>query len=480
MNNLTPPLAPPADRSAVMTAETKLKYDHHILVVDDEEYMTRALQRLFRRDGFTVHTALSGETALELLKSLDKPISLIISDQRMPMMSGAEFLEKAREISPDTIRFLLTGYSDMEAIVAAINRGGIHRYMKKPWDDGELRFLARQFLHQLELVMENRRLQELTSQQNEELEALNHHLEAKVEERTEQVRGKNAELQKLNLRLKDSFLEALRLLSGYVETQSPRLGRYMRNVARFVRDVAGDLGLEGSELDDIEIAGLYHDIGFVGLPERIWTMDENDAAGDGLKAIRQHPLVAAMALESVDKLQGAAAIIRHHHERVDGSGYPDGLKGDAISIGSRVLGAVADYCWILETWPRNVEKLVRRARRYLGPELAELADVKPDRLLHEVAGQMLLQNVHKYYDVKVVARLIHRADTVLEESTGESGAGHAVIDMEELEAGMILTEDLRMSDGRLLLVKDTQLTAATVGSIRNLGRNQLIKAYVRT
>lgn len=478
MSERTAPPAPPERRPAVMTAETKLAYDHEILVVDDEEYMTTALQRLFRRDGYKVHTALSGETALGLLRGLGRPVSLIISDQRMPLMSGAEFLEQAREICPDSIRFLLTGYSDMEAIVAAVNRGGIHRYLNKPWDDGELRFLVRQFLHQLELVWENRRLTELTAKQNRELEELNRGLEAKVEERTDEIRGKNAELTKLNARLEESFLETLRLLSGFAETQSPRLGRYMRCVSRFARDVAFDLGLRGRDLDDVEIAGLYHDIGFVGLPERYWTMDEEEAAGEPQKAIRQHTVIAEMALQTVEKLRGAAAIIRHHHERLDGSGFPDALKDEEIPLGSKVLAAAADYCRILETWPRNVEKLVRKARRRLGPDLAGLAETKPDRLLHEVAGQILLRETHSRYDVKVVARLIERADEMLEEGNGEKAKRHAVIDLEELGEGMVLTEDLRLPDGRLLLVKGTELTAHTVSSIRNLGRNQLIKAYV--
>ncbi len=109
-----------------------LKYKHKLLLVDDEESITKALHRIFRREGYEIYTASSGQKGLEVLKEDKKPFSLIISDQRMPGMTGAQFLEKAKKIFPNAIRILLTGYSDMDAIVDAINKGEIHRYLTKP------------------------------------------------------------------------------------------------------------------------------------------------------------------------------------------------------------------------------------------------------------------------------------------------------------------------------------------------------------
>lgn len=100
-----------------------LKYKHRLLFVDDEPSITKSLQRLFRREGYEISTALSGKQGLEKLKEAEKPFSLIISDQRMPGMTGAQFLEKAKKIFPNAMRILLTGYSDMDAIVDAINKG---------------------------------------------------------------------------------------------------------------------------------------------------------------------------------------------------------------------------------------------------------------------------------------------------------------------------------------------------------------------
>jgi response regulator RpfG family c-di-GMP phosphodiesterase len=100
----------------------QLKNKHTIMAVDDEASITKALHRLFRKDDYQLLTASSGPEGLELLKNAEKPVSLIISDQRMPGMNGSQFFEQAKKFFPDAIRFLLTGYSDMDAIVDAINK----------------------------------------------------------------------------------------------------------------------------------------------------------------------------------------------------------------------------------------------------------------------------------------------------------------------------------------------------------------------
>lgn len=149
--------------------QMSIEHKHTILFVDDEVSITKALQRLFRKEGYHILTASSGQEGLELLKKVEEPVSLIVSDQRMPHMTGLQFLEKAKGVFPDAIRFLLTGYSDMNAIVDAVNKGEIHRYLTKPWNDDDLLIQVRQSLEQFELAMENRRLRVLTYKQNKGL-----------------------------------------------------------------------------------------------------------------------------------------------------------------------------------------------------------------------------------------------------------------------------------------------------------------------
>ena len=145
---------------------------HTILIVDDEEQVGKALGRLMKQLGLNYVYQTSGQGGLEQIKSATTPFSLIISDQRMPGMEGSEFLEKARELSPNTIRFLLTGYADVDAVTRAVNKGAIHRYITKPWNTSAFTEILWAGLAQYELVLENDRLFKLAKVQNAKLFAL--------------------------------------------------------------------------------------------------------------------------------------------------------------------------------------------------------------------------------------------------------------------------------------------------------------------
>jgi len=170
-----------------------MSHQHALLIVDDDENILRALRRVFNRDGYRVLTATSGPEALELLKK--DPVSLIISDQRMPGMIGAEFLAQAKVLCPHAIRVMLTGHSDVEAATQAINEGEIFRYLTKPWDEIQLRVTVREALGRYDLEKQNRRLTLELQQKNTQLEDLNARLEDKVRERTHQLYLKLRELE---------------------------------------------------------------------------------------------------------------------------------------------------------------------------------------------------------------------------------------------------------------------------------------------
>jgi CheY-like chemotaxis protein len=166
---------------------------HTILTVDDDPHVLSSLRRLLSREGYRVLAATSGAEGLELLKS--NAVALIISDQRMPAVIGAEFLARARLVSPHSMRIMLTGYAELEAAAQAINEGGIHFYFRKPWDDDQLRLAVRQLLDRFELEEHNRRLTEELFQKNEALRVLNAELEERVRERTRALSLKVRELE---------------------------------------------------------------------------------------------------------------------------------------------------------------------------------------------------------------------------------------------------------------------------------------------
>jgi len=156
-----------------------------LLLVDDEENITSALVRLLRRDGYNILRANSGEAGLKLLENNE--VGVIISDQRMPGMTGVEFFGKVRELYPDTVRVVLSGYTELSTVTDAINRGAVYKFLTKPWEDELLRANVVEAFQRYEMKMENARLARELESANEELKLINHELEQRVEEKTREV-----------------------------------------------------------------------------------------------------------------------------------------------------------------------------------------------------------------------------------------------------------------------------------------------------
>ena len=153
------------------TGNSSIMAQYTVVMVDDEQNILQSLKRCFRREQYAVVCAGSGAEGLKLVSATPN-IAVIVSDQRMPEMNGSEFLTRSREIAPDAIRMLLTGYSDMETTVAAMNEGGASHYIGKPWEDSTLLQTVRDGVRHYHLTMENRRQQEAITRQNRELQLL--------------------------------------------------------------------------------------------------------------------------------------------------------------------------------------------------------------------------------------------------------------------------------------------------------------------
>jgi response regulator RpfG family c-di-GMP phosphodiesterase len=451
-----------------------LKNQHTLLLVDDEKAITRALQRLFRKEGYKILTAESGSEGLQKLEQSSESVSLIISDQRMPEMNGAQFLEKAKSLYPEAVRYLLTGYSDMEAVIHAVNKGEINRYLTKPWNDEDLLLQVRQSLEHFELSSENQRLTALTIKQNKELSELNKGLEKKVEERTKEVVKKNSALEKINRMLEQSFMDSIRLLVSMVETLNPLLGKQMRQVAHLSRQVAEEFDLDKAELDKIEMAGMIHDIGLLGFADDLWCKDPKQMTEEQFNMYSEHPIIASIILENIERLSDVGEIVLYHHEYMNGEGFPNGLKGKQIPLGSRILLAVTDYCRIQSTWPRNLRKLISYTRKHFEAEVWKGFTVSddPDSIIDEASEKKLLIGANQIYDMEVVTALLKK----IREAKNIAPTFEANID--DLKAGMVLMDDLRLKDGRLLLTKGTKLKAASVQSVQAIAQRGLIPPKV--
>ncbi len=414
-----------------------------LLFVDDEPGILNAMKRVFRGLGYDIFTAGSGAEALALLEN--QPVDLIISDMRMPEMDGAQFLEKVFSRWPEIKRILLTGYSDASATIAAINQAKIWRYISKPWDDAELLLCVEQALAHRQLLRENADMAKRIRQQNEELKALNTSLEHKVTERT-------AELRKANVDLHHSFLATVQVFSNLIELREGKLAGHSRRVADFGRQLAERMGLEESEQRVVLLAGLLHDIGKVGLPDKLLERPFNALTPLDKAEVMRHPEKGQQLLMGVPQLVEPALIIRHHHECMDGSGFPDQLGGLLIPLGARILAVANDY------------DALQMGSLALHPH-------KPSE-----AREAIIKQRGKRYDPTVVdafAALLAEAEPKQEIEK--------VVPVPELKPGMMLTRDLLHNEGYLLLPKGRVLDVGMIAQLRQLQEtdSKTIQVHIR-
>ncbi len=313
-----------------------------VLFVDDEPSVLSSLRRLFRPQGYRVLLAESGQAGLALLEA--ESVDLVVSDMRMPEMDGASLLEKVRERWPTVGRILLTGYADIGSTIAAINRGQIHRYVAKPWDDRELLMCVQDGLERRKLEQENRDLLALTRTQNDQLQAINLDLAARVKARTSELEQVNAMLETSFAQLQEHFLLSIHVFSGLIELRSSGLAGYSRQVADLARRIAQKL--EGGAMleQDVYIGGLLHEVGKIGFPDAMLRKPLSAMNGEELSLYRHHTLHGEAALLPLSQLQRVARYVRSHHERIDGKGFPDGLSGEEVPLGAQILSIASDYC----------------------------------------------------------------------------------------------------------------------------------------
>lgn len=164
-----------------------------ILCVDDEVNVLRALERMFLDDDYDILTATSADEGLKILER-ESQVQIVISDYRMPVMNGVDFLREVCDRWPDTVRIVLSGYADTAAIVAAINEGQIYKFVPKPWNDDDLRVTVLNALEKYRLQKHNAKLLDELSRSNEELTLMNENLESIVSERTNELLFRNRAL----------------------------------------------------------------------------------------------------------------------------------------------------------------------------------------------------------------------------------------------------------------------------------------------
>ena len=298
--------------------------NRELLIVDDEHNILSSLKRELKQEGYTIHLASSGKEGLGLVKTHD--IGVILSDFMMPEMDGVTFLETVRHHKPDVVRILLTGFGNLNNVMDAVNRSRVFGYLTKPWSSEVLKGTISQAFEYYHLTMENKRLQKLTKAQNGQLKSMNENLENMIHKRTRQ--------------LEEAVREGVLMLAMAAEARDDDTGDHINRIRTLTKDICLGLGMPEEESELISYSSIMHDVGKIHIPDKI--LKKPGALSDEeWEIMKTHTIAGEKILGKKPFYRIARCIARSHHERWNGSGYPDGLKGTSIPQAARIV-TVAD------------------------------------------------------------------------------------------------------------------------------------------
>ncbi len=271
---------------------------YNILAVDEELENLQLIKRILDKD-YNVIISDDANQALGIMGR--EEIHLIITDQKIKGVSGLEFLKRSGEINQNAVKIILTSYADTDLLLNTINSSRVFRYILKPWDPAELKIAVKNALETYILTIENKQLIE---------------------------------------RLKENYSKTLIMLANALEARDTYVQGHSERVAYTSACIARRLNVSQSDIDLLYSACLLHDIGKIGVPESVLkkteALDEDD-----FMYIKAHTAIGERILSPIPDFAEMIPLIRYHHERIDGKGYPDGLQGDDIPLLARIM-AVAD------------------------------------------------------------------------------------------------------------------------------------------
>jgi putative two-component system response regulator len=248
--------------------------------------------RAFADEDFRVLTAASAEEALQIV--MDEEVAVLVADNLMPGTRGIDLLETVKRVSPDTVKIMMTGYADLPTAIEAINIGEVFRFVVKPWQNDDLIKLVADALGRYRIVKSLRRGDEAV----------------------------------------------IHSIAQTIELKDPCTRGHCNRVAQYALQIAEELHLSEQAKREIRHGGWLHDCGKIGVPESVLNFAGHLNSRE-FATIREHPLWGAQVAREAQLSQGIINIILHHHERYDGQGYPNGLRGRDIPLEARIV-AVAD------------------------------------------------------------------------------------------------------------------------------------------
>jgi response regulator RpfG family c-di-GMP phosphodiesterase len=289
-----------------------------VLVVDDEETIRLALRKFLRSRGFEVEIAPSGDAALRLVD--EHSFTLMLCDVRMPGMTGVELVPKILAKDPDIAIIMLTAVNDAATATEVLSSGATD-YLMKPVELADLQQALDRALTKRAGSIEQRRVEKLIREE--------------VALRTAELEQEKESLRLMTVSIAETLINAMEAKDVYLRGHSQRVGK-------LAGEIAEELGLDPQMCDEIRLAGRLHDVGKIGIREAVLNKPES-LTTEEFEHVKAHVRIGMDILAPLPHIKTSLSYLEHHHEKWDGRGYPAGLKGDAITLGGRILSAADTY-----------------------------------------------------------------------------------------------------------------------------------------
>ncbi len=407
-----------------------------LLLLDDELDILKSLTRVLRFD-YQVVSFSNGHDALAYLE--EHRMSIIISDMRMPEMDGAEFLTRSRAISPDSIRFLLTGHSDIKSTIKAVNEGGIHTYIAKPWDNEGLKLTLSKASELLELRRQKQALTNALQQKNELLSEWNDVLEDKVKHRTAALQETNKKMTTLLTSRTQTFKDILAALSAIIQHATGQPHHHSDRVAEYTKLVTERMELSSAEITHCYLSALLHEIGLIKEVSDPKKKPIHLRGSQIRLAPSANAEVGATIIGQIRRFRPLVDIIRHQDENFNGTGHPDHLAGEEIPLGSRILRVIKNYEFFISNCHNSARLKPSSARFFLEQQSGILYDPKV---------------VHHFFEV--LKYNVDNSDVDL------------CVGLDELKIGAVLKQDVYHPNGQVMLSSGQEISEVLLNKLKEI------------
>lgn len=295
---------------------------YNILFVDDEDNILKSLKRALIDESYNCFFANNAFAGLEIIKNND--IDVVVSDMRMPEIDGLIFLREVEAFSGDIVKIILSGQADMYKLIEVINTINVFNFILKPWDvDVTLKPIINKAIKQSKLIKTNKEMNMQLASQLRELEI------------------KHFRLQKVTASLDDSN-SIIMSIANAIEAKDSVTNGHINRVAYWSEMIGKRLALSPDELEILKKGATLHDIGKIGIPDSILNKP-GPLTDEEFDIMKTHTVIGEKIIKSLKSCEDIRSIIRHHHEKLDGTGYPDKLKDSEIDIYTRIIAIVDIY-----------------------------------------------------------------------------------------------------------------------------------------